>query len=223
MPQEIQCHKKYDIDAKTTIIPHLVYHFFLPHLCIYLQSQSKSWHNNYTFSILFEKFRRICLLSGNSSITLSRRTAASHAQPWLLNSVSSRIWKQPSLPQTMGWYPSKQMWTDKHDTICQWWFLFAVHDVQSQHIKMGCSTLPFPKITSREFLITVWVYHPYYHFSWAVLIPTWAMWASLKTQWFHISKSSAVPWKMHKQDAIQAPWHWTLWGMGKSCCEKYAQ
>ena len=123
----------------------------------------------------------------------------------------------------MGWYPSKQMWTGKHDTICQWWFLFAVHDVQSQQIKGGWSTLPFPKITSRKFLITtVWVYHPYYHFSWAVLIPTWAMWAGLKTQ-FHISKSSAVPWKMHKQDAIQAPWHWTLWGMGKSCCEKYAQ
>ena len=215
MPQEIQCHKKYDIDAKknyntTPSLP------FLPSTSMYLQSQSKSWHNNYTFSILFEKFWRVCLFSGNSSIKLSRRTAASHAQPWLL--------KQPSLPETMGWYPSKQMWTDKHDTICQWWFLFALHDVQSQQIKVGWSTLPFPKISSRKFLITtVWVYHPYYHFSWAVLIPTWAMWAGLKTQWFHISKSSAVPWKMHKQDAIQAPWHLTLWGMGKSCCEKYAQ
>lgn len=103
-----------NIDAKKPIIPHLVYHFFLPHLGPHLYTCKAIPFRS--FSILFEKFRHVCLFSGNSSIKLSRRTAASHAQPWLLlawswvnNSVSSRIWNNRRF---------QQQWDDTHQNKC---------------------------------------------------------------------------------------------------------
>ena len=124
--------------------------------------------------------------------------------------------------ETMGWYPSSKtncQW-DEHDKICQWWLLFAVHDVQS-HKNQSRTNISVYKANHRRFLILHFgntiILH---HFSLPEhLNPNMGHVGMSQTQWFHISKSSAVPWKMHKQDEIQVPWQWTFWGMGKFCCE----